>query len=353
MSVSWSGGRRPGAVPPASSAVIRFNYPTWTGVAGAWESRHAWADWSGHLGGHDEAGQARFSRTGGPLLDSPGQDRATVQELCDRAGVPYEDWDAATIRERLPVLDTGRHCPPKAITDEAFFDEPTGDLSGCWTPDCGFVDDPQLAAHNLMAAAVRHGAAFRFRTTVTGITAHDRVTGVGLADGTRLSAPVVVNAAGPHSGAVNQLAGVGDDFAVTTRPLRQEVHEVRAPDGYGRGGRRLLVADPDLGTYVRTTPSGGLVVGGTEPRCDRRTGSTIPTTVPRSRPERSTTPSSTAPPAVSPPSRCPTPHGESPVCTTSPTTGSRSTTRPPCRATTSRSAPAGTSSRTPPWSDCS
>ncbi|MEU8690045.1 FAD-dependent oxidoreductase [Streptomyces sp. NPDC048665] len=268
MSVSWSGGRRPGAVPPASSAVIRFNYPTWTGVAGAWESRHAWADWSGHLGGHDEAGQARFSRTGGPLLDSPGQDRATVHELCDRAGVPYEDWDAATIRERLPVLDTGRHCPPKAITDEAFFDEPTGDLSGCWTPDCGFVDDPQLAAHNLMAAAVRHGAAFRFRTTVTGITAHDRVTGVGLADGTRLSAPVVVNAAGPHSGAVNQLAGVGDDFAVTTRPLRQEVHEVRAPDGYGRGGRRLLVADPDLGTYVRTTPSGGLVVGGTEPRCD-------------------------------------------------------------------------------------
>jgi sarcosine oxidase subunit beta len=54
-----------------------------------------------------------------------------VYELFDRAGVPYEDWDAAAIRERLPVLDTGRHFPPKAITDEAFFDEPAGELSGC------------------------------------------------------------------------------------------------------------------------------------------------------------------------------------------------------------------------------
>ncbi|MBI0378662.1 FAD-dependent oxidoreductase, partial [Streptomyces albiflaviniger] len=205
----------------ASSAVIRFNYSTWTGVAAAWESKHAWEEWADHLGGGDEAGLARFIRTGGLLLDSPRQDRATVYELFDRAGVPYELWDAATMRERLPLLDTGRYHPPKTITDEAFFDEPTGELTGCWTPDCGFVDDPQLAAHNLMTAAVRHGATFRFRTEVTGIVARDRVTGVDLADGTRLSAPVVINAAGPHSGAVNTLAGVGDDFAVSTRPLRQ------------------------------------------------------------------------------------------------------------------------------------
>ncbi|QKV97055.1 FAD-binding oxidoreductase [Streptomyces sp. NA02950] len=252
----------------ASSAVIRFNYSTWAGVASAWESKHAWEQWSDHLGGGDEAGLARFIRTGGLLLDSPGQDRATVYELFDRAGVPYEDWDATTLAERLPLLDIGRYYPPKAITDEAFFDEPAGELTGCWTPDCGFVDDPQLAARNLMTAAVGHGATFRFRSEVTGITARDRVTGVDLGDGTRLSAPVVINAAGPHSGAVNALAGVGEDFAVSTRPLRQEVHEVRAPDGFGQDGRGLLVADPDLGTYFRSTPSGGLIVGGTEPECD-------------------------------------------------------------------------------------
>lgn len=94
------------------------------------------------------------------------------------------------------------------------------------------------------------------------------MTGIGLADGTVLAAPVVVNVAGPHSGAVNGLAGVEDGFRVRTRPLRQEVHEVRAPEGYGRDGAGPLVADLDLGTYFRGTPSGGIIVGGTEPECD-------------------------------------------------------------------------------------
>jgi sarcosine oxidase subunit beta len=252
----------------ASSAVIRFNYSTWTGVASAWESKHAWEQWSDHLGGGDDAGLARLVKTGGLHLDSPGQDRAKVYELFDRAGVPYEEWDGATLRGRLPMLDAGRFFPPKAIADESFWDEPAGEITGCWTPDCGFIDDPQLATHNLMVAAARHGAVFRFRSEVTGITRQSHVSGVGLADGTMLSAPVVINAGGPHSGAVNSLAGVGEDFAVSTRPMRQEVHEVRAPDDYGQDGRGLLVADPDLGTYFRSTPSGGLIIGGTEPECD-------------------------------------------------------------------------------------
>ena len=35
----------------------------------------------------------------------------------------------------------------------------------------GFIDDPMLAAHNLAHAARHHGAEFRFRETVVGITA--------------------------------------------------------------------------------------------------------------------------------------------------------------------------------------
>ena len=44
----------------ASSAVIRYNYSTWTGVAAAWESKHAWEDWEGFLGGSDGGAVARF-----------------------------------------------------------------------------------------------------------------------------------------------------------------------------------------------------------------------------------------------------------------------------------------------------
>jgi sarcosine oxidase subunit beta len=253
----------------ASSAIVRFNYSTWAGVATAWESRHSWEHWEDHLGGGDEAGLARFIKTGGLALESPGQDRGKVLALFERIGVPYEEWDAATLRIRLPLLDPSRHYPPKSITDEAFWGEPDGELTGYWMPESGFVDDPQLAAHNLMAAAARHGAEFRFRSRVTAIRrSGERVIGLDFADGTQVAVPVVVNVAGPHSGAINKLAGVMDDFEVKVRPMRQEVHEVRAPKDYNRDGAGPFVSDLDLGTYFRGTPSGGLLVGGTEPECD-------------------------------------------------------------------------------------
>ena len=253
----------------SSSAVVRYNYSTWTGVAAAWESKHLWEDWATHLGCHDDAGLARFVRTGGLCLESPGQDRGKVLALFDRAGIPYEQWDAATVRQRMPYLEPGRHFPPKRVDDEAFWAEPSGELTAYWTPDSGFVDDPQLAAHNLMVAAQSRGAQFRFRAPVIAVRrSAGRIAGITLDDGTELDAPVVVNVAGPHSAAINTLADVLADFRVSTRPMRQEVHHVPEPAGYSQGTPGPLVADLDLGTYFRGTPGGGVLVGGTEPECD-------------------------------------------------------------------------------------
>ncbi|NHE75140.1 hypothetical protein G9447_02750 [Actinopolyspora sp. BKK1] len=51
---------------------------------------------------------------------------------------------------------------------------------------------------------------------------------------------------------LNRAAGVGDDFRMWVRPLRQEVHHVPAPPGYDDNGTAgPVVADIDLGTYVR------------------------------------------------------------------------------------------------------
>jgi glycine/D-amino acid oxidase-like deaminating enzyme len=95
------------------------------------------------------------------------------------------------------------------------------------------------------------------------------VRGLILSDGDRVEAPVVVNVAGPWSHALNLLAGVGGDFTVHTRPLRQEVHHVVAPPGFADiDGLGPTVADLDLGTYLRPAAGGGLLVGGTEPDCD-------------------------------------------------------------------------------------
>jgi glycine/D-amino acid oxidase-like deaminating enzyme len=153
--------------------------------------------------------------------------------------------------------------------DEAFWDEGTGALGAVWTPDAGFVDDPALAAINLANAARREGAQFVFGATVVAVLGDGVTTGVQLGTGSTVSAPVVINAAGPWSSRLNELARVGADWTVSTRPMRQEVHHVPGPPGYSRPDQLgPIVADLDLGTYMRATPGDGFLVGGTEPACD-------------------------------------------------------------------------------------
>ncbi|WP_410602514.1 NAD(P)/FAD-dependent oxidoreductase [Amycolatopsis sp. lyj-90] len=253
----------------ASSAVVRYNFSTLAGVATAWESHFCWSAWSEHLG-HDVGDLARFERSGLVMLDVAAAPRDSWLPLFDEVGVPYQEWDSATLLDCVPGIDAGRFWPPRRIDDDAFWADTTDTLGAVYTPDAGYVTDPQLAAQNLAAAATREGARFRFRATVCAVESrHGRASAVGLADGTKIAAPVVVNAAGPWSGKLNRLAGVGADFTIGVRPLRQEVAHVLAPEGYHPpGGVGPAVADMDLGVYVRGEVGGGLLVGGTEPACD-------------------------------------------------------------------------------------
>jgi glycine/D-amino acid oxidase-like deaminating enzyme len=248
----------------ASSAIVRFHYSTFTGVAAAWEASQQWADWRGHLGYDDPAGLASFVRTGMLVLDPvPGGWRHTT-DLFDVVGVPWEEWGPDEIARRVPGLDTGVFGPPKAVDSPEFFDDPSGRIGGTFTPDAGYVDDPRLAAQNLAAAARQHGAAYLVRREVTAVDGDGpRRWRVRTPDGD-LDTDVVVNAAGPWSSALNRLAGVDADFAVTSRPLRQEVHQLATPDGVPG----VALADPDLGVYLRPHGAGQLVVGGLEPACD-------------------------------------------------------------------------------------
>jgi glycine/D-amino acid oxidase-like deaminating enzyme len=254
----------------ASSAIVRFNYSTWDGVATAWESQHCWAGWAEHLQHRDERGLAAFRRTGMVMLDVAVAPRDRVTPYFDRAGIPYEQWDAETLRARVPGIDAGRYWPPKPVDDERFFADAASELGGLYTPDAGYVDDPQLAAHNLAAAAQQRGAQFVFNRSVTEVRQDaGRVSGISLSDGSALSAPVLVNAAGPWSSAVNRMANVGAEFTIGVRPMRQEVHQVAAPPGYNADpDPGPAVADMDLGTYFRPAPGDVLLVGGTEPDCD-------------------------------------------------------------------------------------
>lgn len=248
----------------ASSAIVRFNYSTLDAVATSWESAHCWSTWADHLGERDPAGLASLRECGLVMLDAPAVPRERTISLFKAVGVPFEEWDGHRLRTAMG-LDPGRFGPPKRVDDEEFFADPQGELGAIYTEDAGYVDDPGLATHNLVHAAQARGATFLFRRTVVAVEPRRGGTfRLGLADGSQVSAPVVVNAAGPWSSAVNHLAGVGGDFSVGVRALRQEVHQVSAPPN----APQAIVADLDLGVYLRPAPGGVLHIGGTEPECD-------------------------------------------------------------------------------------
>ena len=253
----------------ASSAMVRFNYDSLPEAALAWEAAARWNRWEEHLGAVDPAGMAEYVRTGLLVLDGELLDRETALAHMHTLGIPYEELDAASIRERYPALDPARLGPACRVDDEHFWDDPSGELGGFVQADSGFVNDPSLAAHNLAHAAEQFGASFRWRSEVTAVLREgDKVTGVALADGQLLSAAVVVNAAGPWSVVLNSMAGVLDDFATSTRAVEQEVISVPAPKGFRLEDGGTGVHDPDFATYFRPHPGGTVIVGSFEPPCD-------------------------------------------------------------------------------------
>lgn len=91
---------------------------------------------------------------------------------------------------------------------------------------------------------------------------------VDFGDGGSVETEVVVNAAGPHSARVNQLAGV--ELPLETRPLRREVHALANPlHGEAGGAGVPVVGDLNGGIYFRPEAGGrDLIVGTTDPECD-------------------------------------------------------------------------------------
>lgn len=254
----------------ASSAVIRFLYSTYDTIATSWEAKFMWEQWAEHLGLEPaEVPLARFDRTGGLHLDVPIVPVEPSMERLAAVGVPFTRLGPEEIAARFPHVDVGAYWPNKPITDDAFWADAPTSLGAIYTPDAGYVDDPRLAADNLVEAARRRGARTVYRAEVVAADRVGDVWRLGLADGRCAEAPVVVNAAGPWSGGFNRLAGVGEEFTIGVRPLRQEVHQVSQPAGYGTDeAPGPAVFDIDLGTYMRPGPAGAWVVGGTEPECD-------------------------------------------------------------------------------------
>ena len=254
-----------------SCAIIRMHYSTFDGTAFAWEGYHYWRDWAEYLGLPEGLPLAEFRECGCMVMRTPENDFLKKHlENSRKLDIPVEEWDEAAILERLPIYSLESFHPPKARDDEEF-GQPNGRaLHGAlFWPNGGYVTDPALSAQNLMEAAKLHGAEVRLNAEVAAILLENgRVTGVRLANGEEIHAPIVVNVAGPGSAIVNEMAGVAEEMAIKTRPLRQEVVHVPSPEGFDFEREAFVVSDNDIGCYVRPEHGNHILIGSEDPECD-------------------------------------------------------------------------------------
>lgn len=252
-------------------AIIRVHYSTLDGTAVAYESYKYWDDWSGYLGVEDPNGLAGFIKGGVFIFETPANDHLQrIKQILDELSITYERWDAKKIKTTFPLLDNTSYAPPRRPEDPAFGKKNDTPLGGAiYYPEGGYISDPVLSVHNVQVAAEAHGAEFLFNTRVVDIAKGETgVEGVLLEGGRTVRAPVVVNAAGPHSFVINDMAGVTEGMKIKTRALRHEVVHLPAPDGVDYEAIGCPSSDSDMGGYWRPEVGNHILSGSEDPECD-------------------------------------------------------------------------------------
>ena len=256
----------------ASCGVVRRYYSQPGMIAMAHEAASIWADWPKYLGPVEED-LAVFHRPG-MLFILPRVDE-TVRELLGemhRVGIKASFLTADEVSERFPYLDTASHFPARPVSDPAFLEPGGRPIAGAiFEEDSGYVVSPGIATSNLRRAGEREGVRFLMNTRVRSIRpGGSRRLLVETDTRGSIESDIVVNASGPHSTIVNEMAGVR--LPLETRPLRREVHVLANPlFGLSEGAAVPVVGDVDGGVYFRPETGGrDLVIGSTDPDCDER-----------------------------------------------------------------------------------
>lgn len=217
-----------------SSGLVRMHYDTEIDARLAWESFQVFRDWNERVGG-----ECGFTRTGFIQIVSREQEeklRANVA-MHQRIGIASLVITADDVKRLAPSFATGD------------FDV------AAYEPESGYAM-PSDTANALMTAARDRGVRLVQGCAVTGIdVAGGRVTGVSTTQGP-FSAPVVVNAAGPWAGKINELAGLDLPFDT----WRHDTMFVVRPAEIGPSHPTVIDFPRDM--YFR--PEGGLTLVGLE-----------------------------------------------------------------------------------------
>jgi FAD-dependent oxidoreductase domain-containing protein 1 len=202
------GGIRQQFCTPVTVQMVQFSVALWK----AFDTRMA-------VPGHTP--RAWFRQRGYLFL----ADEASATRLLER----YEAQRRAGAHVRLLSRDELRPLVPDLVLDDIVF--------GVFGEDDGYAN-PREVLFGFRHAAAAAGVEYR-TDEVTAITqTAGRATGVRLASGREVSAPVVVNAAGAWSGQVAALAGV----PVPVEPLRQMLFRATLPHHWPY--RFPMIVDP-------------------------------------------------------------------------------------------------------------
>ena len=257
----------------ASCAIIRVHYSTFDGCALAYEGYHYWKNWKNYLEFPDEKGLAKFIECGCMIYQTDtNQYLEKVIGRAEELHIPFEYWDPSQIKSKLPIVDTHKYAPVKLPKDKNFGTHAGDDLQGAiFFPTAGYINDPQLSAHNLQRATEYKGGEFLFNSSVTEIIKKNgRASGVKLSDGTEINSSVVINVAGPHSMKINRMADVEKNMNIKTKALKVEVSHVKPPEGFDYEKKAFVVSDSDIGCYSRPETGNHILIGSEDPECDER-----------------------------------------------------------------------------------
>jgi glycine/D-amino acid oxidase-like deaminating enzyme len=246
----------------ASSAILRQRYSYAEVIQLARDGVAAYASWAAFTGLAKP--RAELQHVGVLwMTGEPAGDLAAERERMSDLGVAVMLLDAAALRQRFPALSA---CvAPLDLWGDA--EHRCAEGGPCLFELDGGYTDPVGAAQDLLEASRRDGVEVRLRQEVSRIrSSGGRVQGVGLADGSRVDAPVVINAAGPWCNRLTAMAGV--ELPWTLRPTRVQVlyrdwpAEVPAP--------LPVVGDVSSGVYFRPESRGQqLLIGSTRAEDER------------------------------------------------------------------------------------
>lgn len=174
-----------------------------------------------------------------------------LEEAANRFGIPNERIDKAKTRELLPWIDATH-------VDTALY-----------MPTDAFIDSASLCSGYARAAQAL-GVEIRCNTQVSAITTEDEaVTGVQLADGQKITAPIVVNAAGSWANLLMRPLHIGLPFT----PVRSHFW-ISGTDKERFPVNHPFTVIPDARAFTRSDV-GALIIGLRESECQAFDPSTL------------------------------------------------------------------------------